>query len=82
MKQFKLSEQTKKSIEKTTGLNYETIVNSDVAEIDRKIEKKTGKKLRFSTHVGGLQPRGSVYLMLNRFITAKDINRSIDRILR
>lgn len=80
MKKFKLNHHTIRSIEKSTGLGHQDLVDTDVMTIDSRIESKTGKKLRYSTSVGGLRPRGSVYLMFNRFLSAKSINDGIAKI--
>lgn len=63
-----LNQISKKSIERQTGLSWNQIVNMDVEELDKAIEKKIGKKLSFSKKYDSrLSGRGSVYLALNKF---------------
>lgn len=76
-----LNEDSKKSIEKRTGLSWEQIVYMDVDELDKVIEKKIGKKLSFPKKQDSrLSGRGSVYLALNRFFgfNHKKMNKIID----
>lgn len=80
MKKFELNRQTIRSIEKSIGLGHQDLADTDVMAIDSRIESKTGKKLSYSTSVGGLRHRGSVYLMFNRFLSAKSINDGIAKI--
>ena len=42
-----LNQISRKSIEKQTGLQWSQIVNMDVEELDKAIERKIGKKLSF-----------------------------------
>ncbi len=77
---FKLNSKTKESIHASTGMNVDFIANSDIETIDNKIESKIGKKLSFSTTIGGLIPRGSVYLMFKRFFTKEEIERKLAKI--
>lgn len=63
-----LNQISKKSIERQTGLSWNQIVNMDIEELDKAIEKKIGKKLSFPKKYNSrLSGRGSVYLALNRF---------------
>lgn len=75
-----LNQISKKSIEKQTGLTWSQIVNMDVDELDKAIERKIGKKLSFpKKHDSRLSGRGSVYLALNRFF---DFNhKKMDKII-
>lgn len=75
-----LNQISRKSIEKQTGLQWSQIVNMDVEELDKAIERKIGKKLSFPQKLDTrLSGRGSVYLALNRFF---DFNRKkMDRII-
>lgn len=75
-----LNQISRKSIEKQTGLQWSQIVNMDVEELDKAIERKIGKKLSFPKKLDTrLSGRGSVYLALNRFF---DFNRKkMDRII-
>lgn len=75
-----LNQISKKSIEKQTGLTWSQIVNMDVEELDKAIERKIGKRLSFpKKHDSRLSGRGSVYLALNRFF---DFNhKKMDKII-
>lgn len=77
---FKLNNKTKESIYASTGMKADLIANTDIEIIDSNIESRIGKKLTFSTLVGGLIPRGSVYLMFERFFTSKEIDKKLSNI--
>jgi hypothetical protein len=72
--QISLNQESKRSIEKTTGLSYDQITSMELGDIESAIEKKIGKKLKFKHKRDSRLPssRGSVYLFLNRFF---DFNR-------
>lgn len=75
-----LNQISKKSIEKQTGLTWSQIVNMDVDELDKAIERKIGKRLSFpKKHDTRLSGRGSVYVALNRFFEFN--HKKIDRII-
>lgn len=67
MKTITLSPALKEIISRDVGMPFAEIKKSSAAEIDRHIEKKSGKKIRigFGYNVCG---RGSVYVSLKRFI--------------
>ena len=66
---YKLSEDSKKSIEKATGMKMNEILVLPALDIDKKIEKKIGKKLSFRPVSDfRLIGRGSVYMALSKFI--------------
>lgn len=75
-----LNQISKKSIEKQTGLTWSQIVNMDVEELDKAIERKIRKRLSFpKKHDSRLSGRGSVYLALNRFF---DFNhKKMDKVI-
>ena len=75
-----LNQISKRSIEKQTGLTWTQIVDMDIEELDKAIERKIGKKLTFLQKVDSrLSGRGSVYLALNRFF---DFNhKKMDKII-
>lgn len=75
-----LNQISKRSIEKQTGLTWTQIVDMDIEELDKAIERKIGKKLTFPQKVDSrLSGRGSVYLALNRFF---DFNhKKMDKII-
>lgn len=77
---FKLNNKTKESIYASTGMKTDFIANADIDKIDSNIESRIGKKLTFSTVIGGLLPRGSVYLMFERFFTSKEIDKKLSNI--
>jgi len=80
MNQFKLNNETLRHIHAVTGMDARDISMSDVSTVDKFIEKRKGQSLKPAINLGGLSPRGSVYLMFNRFITRKEIDRQIDHI--
>lgn len=76
-----LNNETKLSIERTTGICYNDILSMDIEELENKIEKKVGKKLTFKlTSDKRLPSRGSVYLFLHRFFdfNSKKMDKFID----
>lgn len=76
-----LNQISRKSIERQTGLSWNQIVDMDVEELDKAIERKIGKKLSFpKKHDSRLSGRGSVYLALNRFFSFnhKKMDKAID----
>lgn len=77
---FRLDRETLENIETATGFDSKVISDTDVFTIDKNIEKLSGKRLQPALSIGGLLPRGSVYLMFNRLFTSHDINKGIDRI--
>lgn len=78
---FKLNKETKKSVYASTGMDVDFIAKADINTIDTNIEARIHKKLSFSTFIGGLLPRGSVYLMFKRFITGKEVERKLSKIV-
>ena len=78
-----LNWQSRTSIEKVTGISYDDLLAMDIDSIDAIIEKKIGKKLKFTSITDNrLIGRGSIYLYLNRLFdfNIKKMNRYIDRI--
>ena len=80
MRRFRLNNRTKKSIHASTGMSTDFISMTDIDMIDSNIESRIGKKLTFSTVIGGLIPRGSVYLMFQRFFSREEIDRRLSKI--
>lgn len=80
MKGFKLNNITAESICQATGMSIEEIAISDVSVVDNAIQRKIDKELVPSVDLGGILPRGSVYLMFDRFLTSKDIDKGISAI--
>lgn len=65
--EFALNQASKATIEKVTGIKYDDIVTMDISILNKKIEKRIGKKLKFRFNKKSPIGRGSVYLYLNRF---------------
>jgi hypothetical protein len=80
MSTFKLNNHTKSSLKKTTGLNYDQLVEMSAEEIDKYIQQKLGKRFRIRSKIGQFTNRGSVYLYLNRLIGKKEIERKLSKI--
>lgn len=80
MKGFRLNNRTAESICRATGMSVEDIASADVSLVDDAIQKKIDRVLTPSVDLGGILPRGSVYLMFDRFLTNKDINKGISAI--
>ena len=80
MRRFRLNNRTKESIHASTGMSTDFISMTDIDMIDSNIESRIGKKLTFSTVIGGLIPRGSVYLMFQRFFSREEIDRKLSKI--
>lgn len=80
MKKFRLNNDTMQRIFADTGMKVNEIASSDVLAVDACIEDRSGKHLRPAVDMAGLNPRGSVYLMFNRFFTKEDIDKAIARI--
>jgi hypothetical protein len=82
-----LSEETKMSVERTTGMSYDEILSIDADEQTRRIEKKIGRKLQFipvnDTRFRFFM-RGSALLYLNRFFVfdSNEMDKKIDSILK
>lgn len=66
-----LNNETKATIARVTGIKYDEIISMDIEELQKKIEKKTGKKLVFDLNPDERLPksRGSVYIHLNRLFS-------------
>ena len=79
--QITLNQESKRSVEKMTGLSYDQIISMEIEDVESAIEKKIGKKLKFNTEKDSRLPnRGSVYLSLNRFFdfNHKKMDKFID----
>jgi len=77
---FKLNNNTKTSLKKTTGLDYQQLVEMSAEDIDNYIQHRLGKRFRIRNKFGQFINRGSVYLYLNRLIGKKEINRKLSKI--
>lgn len=80
MNRFRLNLESQRFIQSDTGMDCSLIANSDVAVIDKNIEKHTDAVLKPALSVGNISPRGSVYLMLKRFFTDSKINEKLAKI--
>lgn len=80
MNDFKLNNKSKAGIERMVGLPYNDIVSMNVEDIDRHIERKIKKKLRYVSYIGNLIGRGSILLFFNRLISREEIDKGISRI--
>ena len=78
---FKLSEQVKGNIKKSTGLPVSEISRMSAEKVDAHIEKRVCKKLRISLPKDKrLLGRGSVYLALRRLLSSKKTNKKLAQI--
>lgn len=80
MKKFRLNISTLNSIRKETGMDAKDIASDDISSVEANIEKRNGCRIVPAVTMDGLSPRGSVYLMFNRFFTKKEIDHQIDNI--
>ncbi len=80
MKGFRLNDRTAESICHATGMSVEEIAGADVSAVDDAIQRKIDRELTPAVDLGGVLPRGSVYLMFDRFLTKTDINKGISAI--
>jgi hypothetical protein len=80
MNRFRLNKATIENIRTNVGLDVSTISDSDISTIDAHIEQRKKKRLSPALEVGGVSPRGSVFLMFNRVFTSKEIDSRLSRI--
>ena len=82
----KLRKETKKIISKNVGLEFSEIAKKDAEYTEKHIEKKIGKTLEYKgtlnkgPRLGGLIPRGNVFVQLNRFIPKGYIEKRLSKI--
>jgi hypothetical protein len=74
---FFLSDESRRSIQDSTGLSVEQIADMDFEEIDTKISHKLGRKVSGYIKDDALLGRGQVYLAENRFISAAEVERGL-----
>jgi hypothetical protein len=72
-----LSDESRRSIQDSTGLSVEQIADMDFEEIDTKISHKLGRKVSGYIKDDALLGRGQVYLAENRFISAAEVERGL-----
>lgn len=78
---FRLKQQVKDGIEKSTGLTVGQISSMSVGEINKHLENKLHKKLHINpTKDSRLMGRGSVYINLRRFLSLKKTDRKLSHI--
>lgn len=80
MKGFSLNDRTAGSICQATGMSIEEIAAADVSAVDDAIQRKIDRKLIPSVNLCGILPRDSAYIMFDRFLTNKNINKGISAI--
>ena len=79
---FTLNEQSRKSVEETTGIPFDMIMDMDFDDIDKKIEQRIRKKLTFmKASDSAILPRGQVYYETNRMIDMADIDKELQDML-
>lgn len=81
---YKLSEQTKRNISITVGIPYEKLITMDDDKIVDHIEKKTGRKIKFSKTKARFKGSGddSVLIDLGRIRTIEDVDNKINAITK
>lgn len=78
---FKLNSDVQKAIFNYTSVHPKDMKSMSAEEIDKRIEKKIGKRLKFSEKMDPrLIGRGSVFIYLKRFINEKKINKKFAHI--
>ena len=78
---FTLKAKSKANIEKRMGLPIDQISAMSCEQIDSRIEKKTGKKVRLARpRKSCLMGRGSVYISQGRLIPPGEIDKRLARI--
>lgn len=71
---------TKASINRTVGLDFERLQKMSAEEIDAFIENRIGKRLRPAKALNGMISRGSVFLFGNRLVSSDYIDRRLSKI--
>lgn len=71
---------TKASINRTVGLDFERLQKMSAEEIDAFIEKRIGKRLTPANALKGMISRGSVFLFGNRLMSSDYIDRRLSEI--
>ena len=75
---FKLNATSKRNISKRKGMSVQSISDMSSDEIDARIEKRTGKKIRIEPpRKIALLGRGSVYISLNRLIPFGKVDKKL-----
>ena len=71
---------TKASINRTVGLDFERLQKMSAEEIDAFIEKRIVKRLKPAKALKGMISRGSVFLVGNRLVSSDYIDRRLSEI--
>ena len=71
---------TKASINRTVGLDFERLQKMRAEEIDAFIENRIGKRLRPAKALKGMISRWSVFLFGNRLVSTDYIDRRLSKI--
>lgn len=78
---FTLSDESKETIKKYTGMSADDISKMDTEKVDRNIEEKIGKKLKLGEEIDSrLIGRGSVYIFLHRILGLDFVNNELAKI--
>lgn len=80
MKGFRLNDRTAESICQATGMSIEEIACADVSAVDDAIQRKIDRVLIPTVDLDSVLPRDSAYIIFDRFLTNKDINKGISAI--
>ena len=77
---YNLSAATRREVEAKTGIPYKKIISMDAEDINKAVEAKIGKQLRFPKSRDSRFPgRGSIYVALSRFLFRAQIDRDFSR---
>lgn len=78
---YTISQETKRNIERATGVSYDKLLTLTPEEEKALIEKKLGKKLKFSAKKRpGVYGRGNPLLAKGKIRTAEDLNKKSEKL--
>lgn len=75
-----LNEKSKKHLKNHIGISVSDMARMDATQLDKIIENKIGKKLRYQSKYKHLISRGSVFLYLEKFLGISFIDKKISKI--
>jgi len=80
----KISDENKRRISENVGIPYEKLVAMSYDEISLYIEKKNGKKMKYSEGYARHTCSGddSVLIDNNKLTTTDDLNRTMDEVIK
>lgn len=80
---YKLSEKTKRNLSKNIGIPYEILIKMDDDEILSYIEKKNGKKIKYSksNHKHISSEDDSTLINSGKYRTMEDVEKVLDNVL-